>query len=298
MTAVSVTSRREYGVAVRRVLWITLFLNLAVSLAKLVAGLASHSLSLVGDAAHSGIDGMNNIVGLVAVRFAAKEADSGHPYGHSKFETLAAFVLSGLLFLTGAQISIEAVKRLLGRESPLPEATPAAFTVVLVTLLVNFFVSRYEARRGRELGSDFLIADAAHTRSDALVTLTVLASLLFVHFGLPRLDAGLSLVIAVFIGSIGYKVFKRTVPVLVDASAVDEALVQRIVDEIPGVHSAHAVRSRRAGDMVFVDMHLLVEPTDTESAHALTEKVEAALERSLGPTSATIHVETSRDCGF
>lgn len=292
------TSRRDYGSAVRRVLWITLFLNLAVSLAKLVAGLASHSLSLVGDAAHSGIDSMNNVVGLVAIRFATREADAGHPYGHSKFETLAAFVLSGLLFVTAAQICIEAVRRLFGRPEHLPEATPAAFAVVVATLVVNLAVSRYEAKRGRELQSDFLVADAAHTRSDALVTLTVLASLVFVRFGLARFDAALSLFIAALIGVIGYQVFKRTLPVLLDASAVDETLVQRIVDEIPGVHSAHAVRSRRAGDIVFVDMHLLVDPTDTETAHALTEKVEAALERTLGPTSATIHVETSRDCGF
>jgi len=292
-----VFARPAYARAVNRVLWITLGLNVAVALAKLLLGIATSSLTLMGDAAHSTIDGVNNIVGLVAVSIAAREADAGHPYGHSKFETLAAFVLSGLLFLTCLQIGIEAVKRLAGIDAATTRAPFLSFAVVLVTLAVNLGVSRYEARRGRELGSDFLLADAAHTRSDVLVTSTVLASLVLVRFGMPRVDAALSPAVAALIGRVGYQVFRRTVPVLVDASAVDEEHVQSIVRSVPGVVSVHAVRSRRAGDLVFLDMHLVVEPTDTETAHALTEAVERALERALGHTSATIHVETQRDCG-
>ena len=291
-------TRAHYGRSVKRVLWITLGLNLGVALAKLAVGLAVSSLTLIGDGAHSAIDGINNIVGLVAVSVAARDADAEHPYGHRKFETLAAFVLAGFLFLTCAQIAVEAIKRLVGLQQAHPHATPLAFAVVVSTLVVNMGVTRYEARRGRELKSDFLIADAAHTRSDVLVTVTVLVSLLLVRWGWPRVDSALSLVVAALIGRIGYQVFKRTVPVLVDASAVDAKQLQEIVRSVPGVVEAHAVRSRRAGDLVFIDMHLLVEPTDTESAHALTEAVETALQQALGPTSATIHVETSRDCGL
>jgi len=290
---------RRYRLAVQRVLWITLGLNIGVALAKFVVGLAVHSLSLVGDAAHSAIDGFNNVIGLVAVGMAAKDADADHPYGHSKFETLAAFVLSGLLFLTCAQIAIEAVKRLISPPTHVPEARIAAFAVALVTLLVNQGVARYEGKRGRELNSDFLIADAAHTRSDVLVTLTVLASLVCVKLGYPRFDSVLSLVVAGFIGRIGYQVFRQTLPVLVDASAVDETLVHEIVRSIPGVEAPHAVRSRRSGSMVFVEMHLIVAAEhDATAAHAITEAVEAALTRKLGPTTATIHVETTRDCGW
>jgi cation diffusion facilitator family transporter len=281
-----------YRSAVQRVLWITLWFNLAVALAKIVVGLLTHSLTLVSDAAHSAIDGVNNVVGLVAVGMAAKEADADHPYGHSKYETLAAFVLSGLLFLTCVQIVIEAVQRLATGPSVPPAATPVAFGVAVATMIVNVAVARYEARRGRQLDSDYLLADAAHARSDVLVTGTVIASLIGVRLGWTHVDALLSLVIAAFIGRIGYGVFRRTLPVLVDASAVDEAHVQEIVRAVPGVHSAHAVRSRRAGNMVFVEMHLLVDAADTEAAHAVTEAVEHALERALGPTSATIHVET------
>jgi cation diffusion facilitator family transporter len=289
-------SHQDYGRRVARVLWGVRFLNAGVAAAKLIVGLRIGSLALLGDAAHSGIDALNTVVGLLAVSFAARAPDAGHPYGHSKIETLAAFVLSGLLFLTAGEIAITAVRRLWrGQESP--EVTWLAYAVAGGTLLVNLVVSRWEAARGRALNSDFLIADAAHTQSDVLVTSAVLASLALAQLGVAGIDPILSLVIAALIGRISYQVFRRTLPVLVDASAVDEDLVQRIVGAVPGAISAHAVRSRRTAGRVFVEMHLLVEPTDTIGAHAVTEDVERALEAALGPTSATIHVETTRDCG-
>ena len=290
--------RAAYRKSVMRVLWLTLFLNLGVAVAKLIAGLLTSSLTLLGDAAHSAIDTANNVVGLVAVSVATQEADESHPYGHSKIETLAAFILAGLLFLTCFNLAVEGIKRLAGFHATTAQATPMAFAVVIGTVLVNFGVSRYEARRGKELGSEFLLADAAHTRSDVLVTLTVLTSLIFVRLGVPHVDAALSLVIAGLIGVIGFHVFKRTVPVLLDASALDEKRVLEVVSAVPGVQSPHALRSRRAGRQVFVDLHIVVDPsTDIETAHAVSEAVEHALDDNFGPTSATVHVETSRHCG-
>lgn len=291
--------RAGYRRSVQRVLWTTLLLNLAVAVAKLVAGLMTSSLALLGDAAHSAVDTANNVVGLVAVSVATQEADTSHPYGHSKVETLAAFILAGLLSITCFNLALEGVKRLAGFHATTAQATPMAFAVVVGTVLVNFGVSRYEARRGKELGSEFLLADAAHTRSDVLVTLTVLTSLVFVRVGVHHVDAALSLVIAGLIGFIGFRVFQRTVPVLLDASALDERRVLEVVGAVPGVQSPHAVRSRRAGRLVFVDLHIVVDPdTDIETAHAVTEAVEQVLEETFGPTSATVHVETSRHCGY
>jgi len=298
MTEAIDSAGRGYRGKVQRVLWITLLLNLGVAGAKLATGLVTSSLALLGDAAHSAIDAANNIVGLVAIAVATQAADESHPYGHSKIETLAAFVLAGLLFITCFNLGLEAVKRLAGAEARMAEATPVAFAVVLGTLAINLWVSRYEARRGQQLGSEFLLADAAHTRSDVLVTLTVLASLVFVRFGVPRVDAALSLLIAGLIGLIGFRVFQRTVPVLVDASAIHERQVVEVASRVTGVQSPHAVRSRRAGRLVFIDLHIIVDPaTNIEAAHAMSDAVETALEREFGPASITVHVETSRHCG-
>ena len=292
-------SRVDYRREVHRVLWVTLVLNLAVALAKLLAGLASNSLAVIGDAAHSAVDSANNVVGLVAVHVASKEADRGHPYGHSKIETLAAFVLAGLLCITCFEIGIEAIRRLLEEDTRRTQATPLAFAVVGGTLLVNIFVSQYEAYKARQLNSDFLLADAAHTRSDVLVTLTVLVSLAMVRLGWSHVDAILSLLIAGLIGRIGFQVFQRTVPVLVDASALGEEAVRREVEAVPGVEDAHAIRTRRAGDTIFIELHILIDSAkDSEEAHDISEAVEERLEQAFGHTTATVHVETTRHCGF
>ena len=288
----------NYRREVHRVLWITLVLNLLVAIAKLIVGIAANSLSVIGDAAHSAVDSANNIVGLVAVHIASKGADDDHPYGHSKIETLAAFVLAGLLWVTCFENAIEAIRRLFQRQEEVSLATPAAFVVILTTLVVNVFVSQYEARKARQLRSDFLMADAAHTRSDVLVTLTVLVGLVLVKFGWGRVDALLSMLIAVMIGRIGFQVFQRTVPILVDASALEENTVRRVVEQVDGVENAHAIRTRRAGEVIFLDLHIVIDPgLGSEQAHDVSERVEEKLADAFGLTSSTVHVETSRHCG-
>src|SRR5215471_668589 len=101
-----------YGRGVRRVLLITLALNIAVVAGKLIAGLLAGSLSVISDAIHSSVDSLNNIVGLALMRYATAEPDEGHPYGHGKFETLGAFAIAGFLFVTCYQISVSAVGRI------------------------------------------------------------------------------------------------------------------------------------------------------------------------------------------
>src|SRR5215470_7771066 len=107
-----------YQRGVRRVLLITLALNVLVVAGKLIAGLLADSLSVISDAIHSSVDSLNNIVGLVVMKYATAEPDEGHPYGHAKFETLAAFAIAGFLFVTCYQISISAVKRIIAHEEP------------------------------------------------------------------------------------------------------------------------------------------------------------------------------------
>src|SRR5499426_3031299 len=115
-------SNDAYRRGVRRVLLVTLALNVVV-VGKLVAGLLADSLSVVSDAIHSSVDSLNNIVGLVVMKYATKEPDEGHPYGHAKFETLAAFAIAGFLFVTCYQIALSAIKRIIAHEEPAPEIT-------------------------------------------------------------------------------------------------------------------------------------------------------------------------------
>jgi cation diffusion facilitator family transporter len=287
-------SNHDYHQGVRRVLIVTLILNIAVVAGKLVAGLAAGSLSVISDAVHSSVDSLNNIVGLVVVRFATAEPDEEHPYGHAKFETLAAFAIAGFLFVTCYQIALSGFQRIFSHDTRAPEITRLTISVMVATIIANIIVTVYEHREGKRLRSEFLIADAVHTRSDVIVSCSILTGLAFIRLGYTWLDPALALVVAVVIAWNGYKIFKATVPVLVDAAPVPADHISRIVERVPGVHSVHDIRSRGGAGRMFVEMHLHVQPEvehDPVATHEVTENIERNLEEEFGQVVATIHVE-------
>jgi cation diffusion facilitator family transporter len=284
----------SYQAGVRRVLWVTLALNVLVVIGKLIAGVLADSLSVISDAVHSSVDSVNNIVGLVVMKYATAEPDEEHPYGHAKFETLAAFCIAGFLFVTCYQLGQSALQRLFSKELPTPMVTALTLSTVVVTILVNLYVTWYEKREGQRLQSAFLIADAAHTRSDVLVSCSVLTGLLLIKAGFVWFDPVVSLGVAVMIAASGYQIFKATVPVLVDAAPVPAQRIAEIAESVPGVHSVHDVRSRSHGGEIFIEMHLHIEneaDRDHVSIHGVTEQVEQRLEQEFGRVVATIHVE-------
>lgn len=298
MNSDSKFSSHDYQRGVRRVLLLTLVLNLVVVVGKLIAGLLAGSLSVISDAIHSATDSLNNIIGLVVMKYASAEADETHPYGHGKFETLAAFVIAGFLFVTCYQIGLSAVNRLFSKDSSPPEITALTIGVMITTVVINIIVTVYEQREGQRLKSEFLIADAIHTRSDVLVSCSVLAGLVLVKMGYVWLDPVVSLGVAAVIAWNGYQIFKATIPVLVDAAPVPSASIASIVESVPGVHSVHAVRSRLLGGEMFIEMHLHVITNvedDPIASHAITEAVEHRLEKEFGRVTATIHVEPLPD---
>lgn len=275
-------------------LWLTLVLNLMVVAGKLFAGILAGSLSVISDAIHSSVDSINNIVGLVIIKYATAEPDEDHPYGHAKIETLATFAIAGFLFVTCYQISLSAIRRLLSGAAHAPEITLLTVGVMVVTIASNIIVTVYEHRQGRRLGSAFLIADSAHTRSDVLVSCSVLAGLFLIRAGVLWLDPIISIGVAIVIAWSGYKIFRATVPVLVDAAPVPSSAIAEIAEAVPGVHSVHDIRSRSHGGEMFVEMHLHVASDvqhDHISSHAVTEEVERRLEERFGRVVATIHVE-------
>jgi len=283
-----------YQAGVRRVLWLTLALNVAVVIGKLIAGFLADSLSVISDAVHSSVDSINNVVGLVVMKYATAEPDEDHPYGHAKFETLAAFCIAGFLFVTCYQLALSAIQRLFAKDVPAPEITALTIGTIVGTVLVNLFVTWYEKREGERLQSAFLIADAAHTRSDVLVSCSVLAGLLLIRAGYVWFDPVVSLGVAVMIAASGYQIFRATVPVLVDAAPVPAQRIAEIAESVPGVHSVHDIRSRNHGGEMFIEMHLHIEneeDRDHVSIHNVTEEVEQRLEQEFGRVVATIHVE-------
>lgn len=156
---------RDRNAQVRRVLVGLLVANLAVVIAKFTIGLASGSLAVLGDGVHSAVDAMNNVLAVAVIMIAFKAPDEDHPYGHGKFETLGALAIVVFLSISGFELVKGAVQRLL-TGAPSLDVTNVQLAVLTGTLVVNAVVATYEAKRGRELSSDILLADATHTKAD------------------------------------------------------------------------------------------------------------------------------------
>ncbi len=277
---------------VRLVLWLVLLANVAVSLLKLLFGLAIGSASLQADGFHSLSDGASNVVGLVGIFLASRPVDADHPYGHSKFETLAGLAIAAMLAILGVEIVVGAIGRFAA--PVVPQVTVASLAALLGTLAVNIAVTVVEGRQGRKLNSQILISDAAHTRSDIFVSLGVLATLIGVRLGLPAIiDPLASLVVAGFIFFAAWEIFRSTSKVLLDRAAVDSDTVLDAVRAFPQVRGVHRLRSRAAGADLFMDMHVLLDPDmSLEESHHLMDTIEDAIAVRLGrPAQITIHSE-------
>ena len=160
-----------------------LFLNLAVALAKIVFGQLSGSISILSDGFHSLTDGASNVVALVGLRLAQKPPDANHPYGHRKFETLAAGGIALFLLIIVVEVAQAAFVRF--RSGGAPSVTPASFAIMLVTLAINIAVVRAERRAATRLSSELLLADARHTQSDVLTSMAVIARARRLGLGYP-----------------------------------------------------------------------------------------------------------------
>lgn len=277
---------------VRRVLFVTLGLNIMVSGLKLAAGYHYGSLAMVADGFHSFFDASSNILGLIGIWIASKPPDSTHPYGHKKFETFSTIGVAALLFLT----CIEVFKRAYGQISggaPPAEVSALGFGVMAVSMAVNAFVSSYEMKKGREYKSDFLIADAGHTRSDLLASTSVLIGLAAVSLGYPWADPVVAIVIALLIARVGVGIVRTSSDVLCDAAVLSADSVEAICMSVPGVIRCHHVRSRGREDEVLMDLHIHVEPELTTSeAHAIAHRVEDTIRAAMpGVADIVVHIE-------
>jgi cation diffusion facilitator family transporter len=271
-----------------------LFANLAVVGAKLAVGLVSGSLAVLGDALHSSVDSIYNVLGLVVIRVAAQAPDEDHPYGHGKFETLGALAVIVFLSITCFELMRSAIQKLTGGGHQIT-MTDVGLGVLVATLGVNVFVAWYENRRGNELGSELLIADAAHTRTDVFITIGVLIGVLFARQGYVWVDPVVAIVVALLIVRVAYKIFARTVPVLVDERAIPARTIRQAAQAVRGVKSAYGIRSRGGGTAGrYAEVTIAVDPAaNVATAHAIADEVEERLKRDLELSEVTVHVEPS-----
>lgn len=279
--------------AIRRVLWLILGANWLVAAAKLGWGLFSNSTSMTADGVHSFIDGSSNVIGLIALRYAAQPPDDEHPYGHQKFETLASLAIGAMIGVAVLELGKMAVNSLLHDQHA--TVSVESFAVMLTTLAVNLGVTRYESAQGRKWNSPLLLADASHTMSDVWVTSAVLSSLVLTKLGWGRADGVIALGVLGLVAYTGFGIIKQAVGVLADSAQVDPVKVREVLHTITGIKGVRAIRSRGLAGSVLVDLVVDVEPSMTlADAHRIADAVETKLYESFPELrEVLVHVEPS-----
>jgi cation diffusion facilitator family transporter len=234
----------------------------ALALAKAIVGLATGSLALLSEAAHSLIDFAATLMTYVAVRISGKPADEQHHYGHGKIESISALAETGLLFLLSFVVVWEAGRRLIGGEVHEVEATAAAFGVIGASIVVDFFRARALRHTAHKTSSQALAADALHFSSDLWSSLAVLIGLAGIRYGLPWADSAAAVVVAVLVCIAGWRLGRRTIDTLTDAAPPGVAgKVIAATRRVPGIVAVSQVRARDVGDKTFIDLSVDVSRT-------------------------------------
>ncbi len=263
--------------SIKRILWIILFLNVGVAVAKIAVGVATNSTAMQADGFHSMFDGASNVVGLVGMGFAGRPADEDHPYGHSKYETYASAIIGAMLLFAAYRIGSEAIA---GLRSGGTDTVVGwlSFAVMLGTLAINLGVTYWERKVGKKLGSSILVADASHTGSDALVSVGVIISLVLVRLGFPMADPIVSLLVTFAIVYTAWGVFKHASATLSDSMRIQPTEICSVAESVDGVLGCHHIRTRGSEAEVYVDLHVQVDPQATVAeGHEIAENVERAL---------------------
>ncbi|MFN3076163.1 MAG: cation diffusion facilitator family transporter [Alphaproteobacteria bacterium] len=239
----------------------SIYASALLTIAKLAVGLATGSLGILSEAAHSLLDFFATLITYFAVRVSDKPADKDHPFGHGKIESVSALIETGLLFVTSVWIIKEAVERLFFHPVEV-KTTWYSVAVILFSIAVDWSRSQALKRVAEQTGSQALEADALHFSTDILSSLVVLAGLFFVSIGWPKGDSIAAIGVALFVFHVGFDMGKRTIDVLVDTAPEGVADdVRRIARTVPGVVRVERVRARAVGNLIYVEVAIRVSRT-------------------------------------
>lgn len=285
------TKLADRSAAIRRVLWATLFCNICVSGAKIAYGYSSHSVSITADGYHSMFDGVSNIVGFIGIYFASRPADEDHPYGHRKIETIFTIFIGVMMSLTCFEIFKQVFESL--RSVPEVSVKIESFIIMIITLGINIFVTAYEKKMGNKLNSEFLLADAQHTKSDIYATTGVITGLVFMKLGFTRADTIVGAIVGILVAKAGIRILREAADILSDKNQVDTAQIKRIVCGIDDVVDCHRVRTRGMNSHIFIDLHVIVSPDISVSdghriAHIAEEKIKENIKTVV---DVVVHIE-------
>lgn len=260
----------------------SIFLNIILSIGKFLAGLLGNSKAMISDAIHSLSDVFSTVIVIIGIKISSKDSDASHPYGHEKFECIAAIILSFMLFITGIGIGVSAIKAIVTKSYVnriIPSILPLIFAVISIVLKeAMYWYTRYYAKK---IDSTALMADAWHHRSDSLSSIGSFIGILGSRLGYKICDAIASLVISLFIIKAAIEIFIDAINKIVDKSC-DEETVNKIKKTILSnndVKNIDNLKTRVSGNKIFVDVEIAVEKDmSLEEAHDIAEDIHNRVE--------------------
>ena len=273
--------------------WITVLVNVVLSAFKILAGVIGNSSAMIADGAHTLSDVLTTFVVLLGLKVSSKEADEEHPYGHEKYESVFAKILSILLLLTGIFIGYEAIKVLISGEFRKPKLI--ALIAAFLSIVIKEGMYWYTIKVAKKIKSISMEADAWHQRSDVFSSIGTFMGILGAQLHFPALDPIAGIIVSFFIIKVGVSLYIKSVKELVDESAGDDSIqkIKDIIAVVDGVRKIKNLKTRVFGNKIYVDIEILVDShISVKSGHDIAEKVHDKLEIEMTDIKhCMVHIE-------
>ena len=287
----------ERFAAAQKCTWVSVAINLLLTVLQLVVGYFGRSQALVADGLHSLSDLLSDFLVLIANRQGSRHADADHPYGHARFETAATLLLGAALAVLGVSLLVTAGMRLQHPEE-LQQVHPATLWVALLTLFAKEGLFRYLMAVAKRVRSQLLAANAWHSRSDAASSLVVLAGIGGNLLGYTFLDLMAAAVVGMMIARMGIKLAWEALAELTDTglSADEVEAIRQTLLNTSGVRGLHELRTRKMADNALVDGHVLVDPRISVSeGHYIAESARQAVLKQHHVMDVMVHIDPEDD---
>ena len=275
----------------RRGIYLSIVTYVIISTAKLLVGSNFDSDAVFADGLNNFTDSFASIALLVGMILSQRPADQNHRYGHYKIETITTLIMSFVIFYIGITVTIDSTTALINQAYAAP--TPINAVVGLSSGVIMSGVYWYNNRLGEKLNSPSLKASAKDNLSDALTSFATALSVILSRTGILWLDGAMAIVVGLIIIKSGYDIFKESAFSLSDGFPQEDLdNYRKIVLMVPGVRAVSDIRGRNYGANVYIDITILVDPEiSVQAGHAITEKVESALQKTEDVTAIDVHVE-------
>ena len=297
-SATVLTARQQRYNEVKKVTLVGSLVDFLLGGAKILVGGIANSQALVADGVHSLSDLATDFIVLYAAKHSHKEADEDHPYGHGRIETLATVGLGIALIFIALGIGYDSVLRL-NDPGMLLKPGMLALAMATVSVISKEWIYHYTVRAARRLRSDMLMANAWHSRSDAISSIVVVIGIAGAMFGYPYLDAVAAVAVAAMIAKIGFDLVRSSSKELID-TALEPKEIETIrghIFAVSGVRAVHMLRTRKSAGDAFVDVHIQVDPrVSVSEGHQIGETVRRRLlDEVTAVSDVTVHIDPEDD---